>query len=61
MANSQSTKFPWLTADEISRLEEYTKWYTGYAKTQKQAELYQQVIESKTQRDYNTERENATN
>ena len=61
MENSQATKFPWLSTEEIGRLEEYTKWYTWYAKTQKQAELYQQVIEAKNQRSFNQQRENATN
>lgn len=38
------TRFPWLTRDQVSRLEQVTSNFTWLQKLQKQQELYQQTI-----------------
>lgn len=55
------TKFPWLTSDEVKRLEEYTAGLSWMEKIQKQTELYKEVIDYKQQEKYKENRTAAIN
>ena len=39
------TRFPWLTSDQVQRLEQLTSWLTWMQKIQAQGQLYQQAIQ----------------
>lgn len=49
-------KFPWLTNEEISRLESYTANLTWAAQLDAQHKLYEEVINYKQQQSYNNDR-----
>ena len=54
-------KFPWLTNDEIDRLEQYTANLTWANKFQEQHKLYEEVIRHKQQEAYKNDRSAAIN
>ena len=56
-----TTKFPWLTNDEISRLEQLTSNLSWYDKLRRQQELYRETLDYKNKQNYMEDRSAANN